>query len=168
MTRPRLALAGLSVVLLTGCGTDRSTYPSLLPRPIEKRSEAEPIVVVPIARPDPALDAEIAKARDARIAQARRFDELAATAERLTTAAHGAAVGDERWIAAQSALAEVEAERAQALGKVSDLEQAATDRGVAGQPAYPALDQEIAAGRAELAREDQRTAVIAARLPSPK
>ena len=45
---------------LAGCAVPDVSAPSLLPRPIEGRSEAEPERPAPVATPDPALDAKIA------------------------------------------------------------------------------------------------------------
>lgn len=166
MNKPRRTarLLGLSSpilagsLLLAGCAQDTSsTFPSLLPRAIEKRSDAEPVVEVPVAAPDPALDARIATTQAAMTSGKRDFAMAAARAESATRAARGAAVGSDRWLDAQTALAELDVFRATSSGLVTDLDELLVARAADGKPPYPALDTARAAAQAEL---DAETAVI--------
>lgn len=150
----------LSVVLLAGaCTQSVSTrYPSLLPRAIERRGDAEPAATVAVAAPDPALDATLARSLTALKAGRKDFATAAVRAETLARAARGAAVGSDRWLDAQTALAELDALRAGVSGLVTDLDDLSIARAADGKPAYPALDDMRAAAQAEL---DAETAVIA-------
>lgn len=140
-TRAALLLA---TIPLAGCTVANDGYPSLLPRPIESRDEAEPVRPDPVAMPDAALDTRIAQRREAAATAARRFQEAAIAAESRIAVARGVAVGSEAWIAAQSALAELDSIRGETVQLVSDLEEEASQRAQAGTPAYPALDAAIA------------------------
>ena len=147
---PRLSARALSLLpfLLAGCGTDPGGYPSLAPRPVENVSFDEPAPPpdTPVVA-DPALDARIAGVTRERADAARRFDTAAARAERLARAARGAAAGSERWIEAQTALAELDSLRAEHGNAVSALEDLAAERMQALAPAYPSLDAALAAAR---------------------
>lgn len=141
---PALAALALVPTALTGCTVANDGYPSLLPRPIESRDDAEPVRPDPVAVPDAALDARIAERRTAAAAAAKRFQDAAAAAESRVAVARGVAVGSESWIAAQTALAELDSIRGETVQLVSDLEEEAAKRAQAGTPAYPALDAAIA------------------------
>lgn len=140
---PLPALA-LPLVMLAACTTANGDYPSLLPRPIESRDDAEPVRPDPVATPDAALDARIAEKRAAAAAAAKGFQAAAITAETRVAIARGMAVGSEPWVAAQSALAELDTARGETVELVTDLEREAMSRAQAGAPAYPALDEAIA------------------------
>ncbi|MFZ3482447.1 hypothetical protein [Sphingomonas sp. 3-13AW] len=137
MRRPFLLL--VPVVLTSSCAQDRGDFPSLLPRPIEQRSDAEPDRPLPVAAPDPALDAQIAKLMQEVEAADAGFAKAANTAEQVARGARGSAEGSEPWLNAQMALAEVDVARTAIQGPAAELEQLAIDRAVAGQPPYPAL-----------------------------
>lgn len=129
---------------LTACTVADDSYPSLLPRPIESRSNAEPARPDAVAAPDPALDARIAEQRAAADAIVRRFNAAAIEAETRVAVARGLAVGSEAWIRAQTALAELAPIRGEMAGIVTSLEEIAIARASNGEPAYPALDAAIA------------------------
>jgi hypothetical protein len=159
------ALCTLTLLATACANQDAGRFPSLLPRPIEGRSDAEPVVAVPIAAPDPTLDALIAKTLAA-VATTRR--EFAATAGRTDTVAKrakGDPVGGERWIEAQTALAELDVHRATSLGLVTDLEEAALQRAADGKPPYPALDAAQTAAQTELDAESAHISRLQASLP---
>lgn len=141
---PALAALVLATVPLAGCTVANDGYPSLLPRPIESRDEAEPVRPDPVATPDAALDTRIAEKRAAAAAGAKRFQEAAITAESRVAVARGVPAGSEAWVAAQSALADLDAIRGEMVELVTDLEEEAMKRAQAGTPAYPALDAAIA------------------------
>lgn len=144
--RSQFLLAALVLPLgtLAACTAENDGYPSLLPRPIESRDESEPVRPDPVVVPDAALDARIVQKREAAAAATRRFQAAAITAETRVAIARGMAEGSELWVAAQSALAELDAIRGETVELVTELEQDAAARAQAGTPAYPALDAAIA------------------------
>ncbi|KQM41243.1 hypothetical protein [Sphingomonas sp. Leaf10] len=147
----------LFAALLSACAAPRGDYPSLLPRPIEKISLAEPVHPVPVSKPEPALDGKIAAATTAASAATRSFDAAVARARPLVRAAAGKAEGSEPWLNAQVALAELDVARTAIDTPLADLERLGIDRAAAGSPPYPALDAALA--RATDAANAQRTAI---------
>ncbi|MCW4460190.1 hypothetical protein OK349_00585 [Sphingomonas sp. BT-65] len=141
---PALAALVLATVPLAACTLANDGYPSLLPRPIESRDETEPVRPDPIVTPDAALDARIAEKREAAATAAKRFQEAAIGTESRVAVARGVQEGSEAWVAAQTALAELDAIRGETVQLVSDLEEEASKRAQAGTPAYPPLDAAIA------------------------
>lgn len=139
-----LAALALLTLPLAACTVENDGYPSLLPRPIESRDDAEPVRPDPVATPDAALDARIAQRREAAAAAAKRFQSAALTAETRIAVARGMAPGSEAWVAAHAALADLDTIRGETVELVTDLEQEAMARAQAGTPAYPALDAAIA------------------------
>lgn len=161
----RLFIAAAPAVLLAGCAAMDEGYPSLAPRPVEKTSFAEPAAPPPApAAPDPALDARLAEAVRARTAAVRDFDAAATRAEARARAARGAAVGSEAWIAAQTALAELDSLRAAHQEATGALEDMAAQRAQALQPAYPTLEEALVAARADAAAQSRRIDAITATL----
>jgi hypothetical protein len=162
----RFALLGCALLASAGCVQERAkTYPSLLPRTIESRSDAEPVAVAPVVEADPALDQVIATSLKT-VETARKDFAIGATrAESTTRVAKGDAVGGDRWIEAQTALAELDIIHAQSLSIVTDLEQAALARAADGKPPYPALDSAHAVAQAELEAETATVARLQALLP---
>jgi len=138
-----LAALAIPMGLPAACTTTDGGYPSLLPRPIEGRDDAEPVRPDPVALPDSALDARIAGKREAAASAAKRFQAAAITAESRVVVARGVPAGSEAWVAAQSALADLDAIRGETVQLVTDLEQEASARAQAGSPAYPALNAAI-------------------------
>lgn len=135
-------------LLLAACADDRGDFPSLLPRPIESRSEAEPVRPVPVAAPDPTLDTRIGELQTAAGEADRSFTSLAERAERLARSVRGTAAGSDRWLDAQVALAELDVARTAIQGPAAELQQLQIDRATSGQPAYPALDAAVSAANA--------------------
>ncbi|MFV0622484.1 hypothetical protein ACBY01_00540 [Sphingomonas sp. ac-8] len=151
-------------LLASGCAQQRGDFPSLLPRAIEQRSDAEPERPVPVATPDPALDAQL-KTLTAAVASADvAFGQAADRAEQRARAAKGASEGSERWLDAQTALAEVDVARGAIQQPVAELERLAIDRAAAGEPAYPALDAALEAARTRAAAQVERVRSIEAML----
>jgi hypothetical protein len=159
--------AALALTLLaTGCADHAAArFPSLLPRAAEKASMVEPEIVVPVATPDPALDARVATATQSIATTHSAFADAVAKTEPLVTAAQGATVGSEGWIAAQTALAQLDTYRADSSTLVADLEQVAIDRGTAGLPPYLALDAAHDAAQAEFDAEAAKIGELSAKLP---
>lgn len=160
MIRPVAAL-----LLLAGCATQDISAPSLLPRAIESRSDAEPTRSVPVATPDPALDAEIAGLIARRAKASAEFAAADRTASARLGAGARAAVGSDAWLDAQTALAALDTPRADLLAVITEFEQLAIARAAAGQPAYPALDAARVETDAELGRVSALVAERKARLP---
>lgn len=147
---------------LVGCTEAPGTYPSLALRPIESRSDAEPEVVTPVAEPDPELDKKIAAIVAKLGASEAAFAASAATAESATRSPAAQAVGSDEWVRAESALADLDSLRVDTLGAVTDLDQLAGERGVTGDPPYPALDEARAKAQAQLEAQQAKVAAIKA------
>ncbi|MGT2515987.1 hypothetical protein ACVOMT_18825 [Sphingomonas panni] len=163
MTRSAILLI-LPAALLSACAAPAGDYPSLLPRPIEKISLAEPVRPVPVATPDATLDAKIVTlAREAAAAKAA-FDAAAARVGKTVTAASGSAEGSERWLGAQVALAELDVARTAIDGPLAELERLAVDRATAGQPPYPTLDAALAKANADATAQRTTIATLNSRL----
>ena len=144
----------LSLAALAGCTQPAGRYPSLLPRPIEQTSLAEPERPAPVATPDAALDAKLSQIRAALDAGAKAFATGAQDAEAKIAVARGTAPGSEPWLAAQVAMGGLAELRRPAVAALSELEELATQRGVDGLPPYPALDAAVNAA-AEAANSQQ-------------
>ena len=156
----------LPLLLLAGCASVDRGYPSLLPRAIEARGFAEPAAPPPApVTPDPALDAEIVARSSALATSNAAFTKSVARAAALTTAARGDKAGGERWLSAQTALADLDAQRAATGDAANALEQLAADRAAALQPDYPALDLARAHAQAQSNAEARRIAELQAMLP---
>jgi hypothetical protein len=162
-TAPLLALLLLP---LEGCAQDRTRYPSLAPRAVEKLGFAEPEVTIAEAKADPALDARIATWQGTLDAVAKGFGADAAKAETAAARARGKGVGSDAWLDAQSALAGLDDWRAQTSALLTDIDQAATDRAAALAPAYPALATLRARVVAEADRQSGTIDRLQATLPA--
>jgi len=162
----RALIPPASFALLAACASDPTVYPSLAPRPVEKLGFAEPATPPPApAAQDPALDAKLIAVTARGDAAARDFDRAAARAETLTRAARGAKVGSDAWIAAQTAIADLDALRSSYGDTVGALDDLASTRAAALQPAYPALEQALAAARAAAEAQTARIDALAGALP---
>jgi len=147
----------LFAALLSACAAPRGEYPSLLPRPIERISLAEPVRPVPVATPDAGLDARIATLTRAVTTATITFDAAVARARPLVRAAAGSAEGSDRWLGAQVALAELDVARTTIDTPLAALERLAIDRAAAGAPPYPMLDAALT--KANDAAKAQRMAI---------
>ena len=162
----RALIPPASFALLAACASDPTVYPSLAPRPVEKLGFAEPATPPPApAAQDPALDAKLIAVTARGDAAARDFDRAAARAATLTRAARGAKVGSDAWIAAQTAIADLDALRSSYGDTVGALDDLASTRAAALQPAYPALEQALAAARAAAEAQTARIDALAGALP---
>jgi len=160
---PLFALAAL-VAALAGCTQSPDAYPSLLPRPIEKQSLAEPERPAQAATPDATLDARIAEFTASLTTGNRQFAAAAQEAEAKVAVARGVPEGSDAWLDAQTALSALESLRAPLLIALSDLEAIAIERGKAGQPPYPALDSAITAADAMTTAQADRIGALEAAL----
>ena len=161
----RLFPATVAFGLLAGCSTQDVSAPSLLPRPIESRSDAEPVRPEPVATPDPTLDAELAGLAARRDKAAQDFAAADRVAVTRVNAGARAAIGSDAWLDAQTALAALDTPRADLVGIVSELEDLAIARAAAGQPPYPALETAKTETDAVLARITTTMDQRKARLP---
>jgi hypothetical protein len=156
------------LLLVAGCAQySKDRFPSLLPRPVESQDINAPEVAAPppVAAPDPALDAKAAEVRKSVAATHAAFADAAARATSLVNAAAGKAVGSDPWIAAQTALAELDTYRADSLSVLTELDQAAIERAADNQPAYSALTDAHDVAQAEFDAEAARIAALSNRLP---
>lgn len=147
----------LSLTALAGCTQPGARYPSLLPRPIEQTSLAEPERPVPVATPDAALDKKIAEIRADLDAGSKSFAAGAQDAEAKIAVARGTAPGSEPWLDAQVAMGGLAELRRPAVAALAELEEMATQRGVDGLVPYPALD--AAAADAAKAADSQQARI---------
>ena len=155
------------LALLCGCA-EQSTgrYPSLLPRPIEATSVADPESPPPAAVvADPTLDAKLATLKATLSESVTAFAPAAERAEKAAVAAKGLPAGSEGWITAQSALAELDGYRANTSAAVTDIEDLAIGRATAGEPDYPGIETLRTEGNAQLQAQSARIAAIQAMLP---
>lgn len=150
----------LVVIALTGCSTTRGDYPSLQPRPIESRSDAEPVVAPVVVVPDPALDTKVAEATKALAVSHAAFDAADQASAARIGAARRAAVGSDAWLDAQTALAELDEHRSRTLDLLADAEALASARAAEGLPLYPSLEAVRVDTEVEL---DRQTKVVAER-----
>lgn len=155
-----LSAPAVIAVVLAGCTAPDLGYPSLLPRPIESRTDAEPVRADPVAVPDPALDARIAEQRALAKAAVQRFQPAAREAEARVAVARGTAAGSDAWLRAQTALADLAPIRGETTQIVSALEEVAIARATAGEPPYPALDAAIAELGAIAQQQGDRVAAL--------
>ena len=152
-------IAILLTLGLVGCTEAPGTYPSLALRPIESRSDAEPEVVTPVAAPDAALDKTIAAIGAKLGASEAAFAASAATAESAARSPAAQAVGSNEWVRAESALADLDSLRVDTLDAITELDQLTAERGVAGDPPYPTLDDTRTKAQAQM--ETQQTKISA-------
>jgi hypothetical protein len=158
--------AALSVLAfgLAGCTQSPDAYPSLLPRPIESQSMAEPERPVAAVAPDPALDSRIAGVTATLQSGNQRFVTAAQAAEAKVAVARGVPEGSEAWLDAQAALSNLESLRAPTLTALAELEQMASERGQAGKLSYPALDSAVTAADAMANAQGDRIGALEAAL----
>ncbi|CAN5342172.1 hypothetical protein BH09PSE4_BH09PSE4_08570 [soil metagenome] len=161
----RFLLAVLPLVALSACADAGRGYPSLLPRPIEKLGMDEPVREAPAVVADPVLDAKIAALAKSLADTATAWAGASKASAARVTAARGQPVGSEAWIEAQTALADLDQYRAQTLGAVSELEDAAIARAGDGQQPYPALEALHDAAEAQLDAETKEIAERQTALP---
>lgn len=118
----------------SGCASSTAeNYPSLAVRPAERMEGSftpVPQAPAPTPMPEGTLGRLGELEASARAAHAR-FREQAATARGIVLAGRGTAVGDNRWGAAQIALADLDSLRSQTAVALGDLDQMYVDATVA-------------------------------------
>lgn len=156
------ALALSLLVLAAGCTETPGVYPSLAKRPIESlRPDAEPEAPAPEpAKPDPALDAQVKTLTDQLAKADSDFSAAAAAAERAARSPGAQSIGSDSWVAAQSSLADLDTSHGETLAVLTDIERLVTDRGVAGEPPYPSLDDTRAKAQAQVDAQTTRLTAI--------
>ncbi|MBW4330825.1 hypothetical protein KY084_08035 [Stakelama sp. CBK3Z-3] len=165
MKKPLLVLAALA--LTSACATRQDDFPSLLPRDIERPDTPVPTPSLTPVAPDAALDAQIAAKQEAFDQAVAVFDAAAKRARPLATRAHNAAIGSDAWIAAQTALADLDTARSALLIPLADLEGLAIDRAQAGKQPYPALEEALETTEAADANRADTLDNIDALVPAP-
>lgn len=124
--RPGLAAALGASLALSAC-SGATGYPSLAKRPAERISgTAQPATPPPVVTAPPPLSPEM-QARLAQLVERARAAHTAfsggkAKADRLSSAARGAAVSSEAWVVATVALAELESRRSEAMISLAELD----------------------------------------------
>ncbi len=151
-------------LVVTACAAPQGDYPSLLPRPIEKISLAEPVRPMPVATPDAALDARIATLAAAVASANGKFEAAVARARPAIRTGAGKAEGSEAWLGGQVALAQLDVARTDIDSPLADLERLAIDRAAAGQPPYPALDAAVQRATQTATAQRATIAELSARL----
>ena len=149
-------------LVLAGCASDSTRFPSLLPRDVEKRSDLEPVRPVAAVEPDAALDAVIAEADRRLTTSHANFETAAAKADQATGDARGALPGSEAWLNAQRSLGDLDGVRAETAGIAADLDRAAIARASDGKPSYPTLEAVRARVQAEINAQERRAAALQA------
>jgi len=163
----RLFPLACAALLIIGCAEQSaSRYPSLLPRAIESRSDAEPVAPPAVApTPDAPTDAKVATLQKTLTDAAASFAPAADRAEQAARVAKGQPAGSEPWITAQTALAELDGYRATTSATLTDVEEMAIERATAQLPEYPGIEALRTAAAAQLAAQSARIAAIQALLP---
>lgn len=154
----------IATVALAGCIENPNRYPSLLPRPAESQSLAEPVRPAIVAAPDAALDKQVADRTAQLDTITADFNKGAQDAEAKIAVARGLPEGSERWLDAQAALSTLDTLRAPLLTILSELEEMAIERGATGQPPYPALDTAVARAEALSKIQEDRSGALEAAL----
>ena len=172
MKRSALTVSA-ALLALTGCAGADETFPSLLPRAVERPApDPDAPQATPTGPADPALLARLAGMTAAAQAGDTAFRAELTDARRAVAAAGGARPGDDRWMNAQQAISRLEAAQGEIAGALVDLDTLEREQATAGaQPSYAADHAAILAARAEIDRlaVEQRAAfsALAGSLPPP-
>lgn len=157
--------APLLLLVLSACSGQNGFYPSLAPRPIERQPDVIPEKTAPAATPDAELDSTLAGIDKDLKNAADAFTPAAEKARSLVDAAATAGVGSEAWLDAQTALADLDGDRAQSTAALARLDELAIARAKALQPAYPTLQALHDRGEAQVASESATIAELQRQLP---
>lgn len=133
---------------LGGCAMEKGEFPSLAPRPIEKRGE-DIAVKPPVqdGQADATLLAKIAQLRTQMDAGDKSFSDMLPRVTQAVNAGRSAAGGSEKWVVAQQMLSALESARAPTVMAVAELDSL-----------YLAQIDAIAAGRATGGADELRAA----------
>ena len=169
MVQPRfLPLFALgNMLLLAGC-SGNGGYPSLAPRPIEQSGDAvtPPAPAAP-AEADAALSAEIAR-HSASLSDAKRqFDSAADSARRAIAAAGNAAPGTRAWLAAQTALGQLDDRLGATRGVAGALDALLIERAASGAGVPDLLTQADEAAQNEVKRQGGVIATLSDQVKAP-
>ncbi|MFM9828916.1 MAG: hypothetical protein ACKVOB_09265 [Sphingomonas sp.] len=157
----------LVALLLAGCAGGNAGYPSLLPRPIETRNEAESSPPPAAAEQDPALDGAIAAVERQLADVAVRFVQEQGRVAPAVTRAQGASTGSDAWLEAQSAVAALSGLRARTQASLADAEQLAVARADGrGQP-YQPLEALLTTATRQAEAQGKAVDAMAAELAPP-
>ena len=158
-----------TALLLAGCASDRSQYPSLARRPAERITASfdTPQVVVPVVRPAPpaTVTDRLGGLVNAAEAADSKFRSREARARSVVGSGSGAKIGSESWAIATIAVAELEAARAESMVALTELDTLFNDTSIRGEEPGSigaARDKVIAL----IARQDQVLAELRSRLGS--
>lgn len=159
MMQPRFLALSAITLILSGCASPASDYPSLAVRDAERVSgtmEVEPAEpYVPAAPAGTTLERVAQLVEEARAAHAE-FLSAEPRARNTAAAARSSSVGSESWAVAQVALAELESRRSRTMIALADLDRIYTEVATSGE-AIAAVEDE----RAEIAAlVEQENAVI--------
>lgn len=158
---PNLVLIALGAMAISGCAASNSKYPSLSIRDFERGQGSfdapqgsAPIDIAPLPQ-DKA--ARIIALMDQLRSSHARFMAEAPGARNAVVAGAGSAAGDDRWAAAQVALASLDSERSQAAVALADLDLMFADTSLAVERI-----EEVASAREEaVARLREQDAILA-------
>ena len=146
-----LPVAAAALLSLSACAAAQNTgAPSLAKRPIEGRFDvAPPAVVVAPPGPLPAdLSGRLARWESDGAAGQQAFAAERSSTASLVSAAAGAPVGSERWVAAQQAISRLTATRAPLTGALADIDrlyiERSVDEAIDGMPDIYALRDRLA------------------------
>lgn len=113
----------LPFALLAACASPSAEYPSLAVRDIERvRGTMEVEPAPPLPQPAPATLAQLDDLAATARAAHERFMAAAPQARTITDSAAGARPGSDSWARAQVAIADLEAQRSQAMIALADLD----------------------------------------------
>lgn len=111
------------LISLAGCAGETGQFPSLLPRPVEQRSEAIQTPEPPAPAP---ADAQLATRLQALLKQARdgeaAFSDALPATQRAVAAARGAAPASERWVEAQRLISILDSTRVPTTSALATLD----------------------------------------------
>lgn len=167
MNRALAAWIPIALTLLSGCAANDRPVPSLLPRAVERRSDAETVPVATATTPDPELDRRLGD-MSAKLDQATSdFAAAIAKAEPIVAAAEGASRGSDAWMSAEVAISEADAAATRTLSLGADLDRLLIERSRSGLPPYPALQSLSDRTARQLQGEHDAVAALAARIARP-
>lgn len=159
-TPAKLCLSWLCALSVVGCAANSDKYPSLSIRDFEREQgsfDAPPpaaaIEILPLPQDKVARVAALLE--QLRASHARFLGE-ASSARRTISAAAGTQPGDDRWAAAQVALASLDSERSQSAVVLAELDQMVVDATLAVEQ----RDGVVAAREDTLARLREQDAVL--------
>ena len=128
----RISMPVIATLLLAGCASDMSGYPSLAPRNVEKSAEPAPAEPAPPMPPVGSNDvgAIVAGAKTADAA----FNEEVTKARPTIEKGRSAPQGGEAWVAAQQAYSGVESARGGVGSALADLDRLHQEAVAKGDP----------------------------------